>query len=405
VRNAVDHGIEPPAERAARGKLAEATVRVSAELLGDRLVVTVSDDGAGIDVAAVRARLAALGEGVPAADRDVARRLFGGGVSTRRRADAISGRGVGLDAVRAAVQQARGGVDVAWTAGIGTTFTLEVPLTLVTIRALLVRVGAHLAALPTAHVERALLLRAEDVAVVDGHAMVRTGGAPAPLASLARVLGPPLVERPAESARPAVLLRVGGRQLALGVEELVDEREVVVRPITGRGRDTIPHVSGAALLTTGEIALVLDATSVVSAGLGAAGDGEAPGVAAAPTRARRILVVDDSITTRTLEQSVLEAAGYDVLTGVDGADGWRILQERGADLVVADVEMPRMDGLELCRRIRASKRFRELPVVLITALETAEDRARGLEKGADAYLGKSTFDQQALLDTIHELVG
>jgi two-component system chemotaxis sensor kinase CheA len=433
VRNAVDHGLEGAAARLAAGKPATGTVRIAASLLGDRLVVTVADDGAGLDVAALRRRLAELGEPVPADDHEVARRLFLGGLSTRGAADAISGRGVGLDAVRDALRRARGSVDVAWSAGAGTTFTLDVPLTLATVRALLVRVGAHLVALPTAYVVRLLRVRADAVRSVDGRAALVTEGAPVPVVPLARVLGPPLIARPIggadDEATPAVLLRVGARQLAVTVDALLDERELVVRPVLGRGRSPLPHVSGAALLATGEVALVLDATAVVATGLGLAGEQlpaglATPGDATRPERGARapdgresaapgggaatgprLLVVDDSITTRTLEQSVLEAAGYEVLTAVDGADGWRVLQDRGADLIISDVEMPRMDGFQLCEAVRASARFRTLPVVLMTALEDPEHRTRGLEAGADAYLGKSSFDQGGLLDTVRRLVG
>jgi two-component system chemotaxis sensor kinase CheA len=180
----------------------------------------------------------------------------------------------------------------------------------------------------------------------------------------------------------------------------------VVRPVL-RDQEPAPHVSGAAILGSGRVVLVLNPASIVGEGLGL--DGNAGVAFAVETEAgrgpRRILVVDDSITTRTLEQSILEAAGYDVLTAADGADGWRLVQEQGCDLVVADVEMPRMDGFALCQAIRGSKRHTKLPVVLVTALETPEHRLRGLEAGADAYLGKSSFDQQALLDTIGQLVG
>jgi two-component system chemotaxis sensor kinase CheA len=190
------------------------------------------------------------------------------------------------------------------------------------------------------------------------------------------------------------------------VDQLLAEQEIVLRPV-GRGGARLSHVSGAAILGTGRLALVLDPVTLVSAGLGM---GSGPGVAQAGTapgeRAkRRILVVDDSITTRTLEQSILEAAGYDVLTAVDGSDAWKQLQEKRVDLVVADIEMPRMDGFALCEAIRGSKRSQQLPVVLVSALELPEHRGRGLEAGADAYLGKSSFDQQSLLDAIRQLLG
>ncbi|MEA3246792.1 MAG: response regulator [Gemmatimonadota bacterium] len=164
-------------------------------------------------------------------------------------------------------------------------------------------------------------------------------------------------------------------------------------------------VGGATILGTGAAALVLDVPTVVATGIGAASRaGVAAAIPASHERRRTVLVVDDSITTRTLEQTVLEAAGYDVLTAADGADAWRVLQERGADLVVADVEMPRMDGVDLTAAIRASKRFREVPVILVSALESDAHRRRGLEAGADAYLGKSGFDQQRLLDAIRQLL-
>jgi len=406
VRNAVDHGIETPPARRAHGKNPEGLVRISAALIGDRIVVTVSDDGAGLDIPSIRRRLEERGVDAPADDRALARQLFFGGLSTRETATAISGRGVGLDAVRAAADRIRGGVDVEWTAGQGTTFTIEAPLTLATVRVVLARVGGVSVAIPSAFITRLLRIRREDLLVVDGRLAVATDGAPAFVVAVAAILGPPLVDRPPEHAVPLVLVRAGERRVALRVDELLEETEVVARPIRAHGRVAVPHISGAAMLASGDITLVLNVTAVTATALGIGG--EAPSVveSAEPEAQRhRVLVVDDSITTRTLEASLLEAAGYDVITAVDGADGWRILQERGADLVVSDVEMPRMDGLQLTEAMRASPRFRETPVILITALESEEHRSRGLEVGADAYLGKSSFEQEGLLNTVRELIG
>jgi two-component system chemotaxis sensor kinase CheA len=405
VRNAADHGIEPPADRERAGKPRRGKVSVAAALRGDRLTVTVSDDGAGLDVPAVRARLERRGLPVPRDEQELVRTLFEGGFSTRTEATAISGRGVGLDVVRAAIERIRGSVQVTWVQGRGTNFTLECPPTLATIHALLVAVGPQILAVPTTHVERLLRVRPEDIKHAEGRDVIATPEAPVPLVALARLL-PPLVERPVAGPLAVILLRAGERRLAIAVDELVAEQEVLLRPV-GRGGEPLPHVSGAAILGTGRVALVLNAAAIVGAGLGL---GAGPGVtiAEAPSGRRdkkRILVVDDSITTRTLEQSILEAAGYDVRAAVDGADGWKVLQEHGCDVVVADIEMPRMDGFALCEAIRGSNRFKQLPVVLVTALETPEHRARGLEVGADAYIGKSSFDQQNLLDIISQLVG
>ncbi|MEP6494831.1 MAG: response regulator [bacterium] len=407
VRNAVDHGIESPRERVANGKPEAGTIRVAAALVGDRMVVSVNDDGAGLDVAAMRRELAARNEDAPADDRAMARRLFLGGVSTRATATTISGRGVGLDAVRAVAERIRGSVDVEWVRGRGTTFTLDAPLTLATVRAVLARVGSTRVAMPTAFIHRLLRVAPETLRFVEGRTTLARNGAPVPVASLAAVLGPPLVDQPPDSAAtwPLMLLRIGDRQVAVRVDELLDELEVVVRPIRAHGSIAVPHVSGAAMLAGGAVALVLNAPAVIATALGLPGQVEMSRGARERKTRRRVMVVDDSITTRTLEASVLEAAGYDVMTAVDGVDAWRLLQERGADLVVSDVEMPKMDGLQLCEVIRASTRFRTVPVILVTALEMPEHRARGLEIGADAYLGKSSFEQDALLTTVRDLLG
>jgi two-component system chemotaxis sensor kinase CheA len=404
VRNAVDHGIESPAQRERLGKPRRGRVAVTAAIRGGRLTVTVSDDGNGLDVPAVRAQLERRGLAVPPDERELVHHLFQAGFSTRTETTAVSGRGVGLDAVREAMERIRGTVDVIWTPGKGTTFTLLCQATLATIRALLVSVGPQTLAIPTTEVERLLRVRPEEIRHGEGRDLITTAEAPVPLVALARLL-PPLAEQPVAGPLPVVILRAGERRLAIAVDQLLAEEEVVVRRIGGM-RIPPPHLSGAAILPTGRVALVINPMTIVDAGLRAAGPGlaqRAP-ASAEPAR-RRVLVVDDSITTRTLEQSILESAGYQVVTAVDGADGWRALQEQGCDLVVADVEMPRMDGFALCQAIRSSPRFKALPVVLLTALETAEHRARGLEVGADAYLGKSSFDQQNLLDTISQLVG
>jgi two-component system chemotaxis sensor kinase CheA len=407
VRNAVDHGIGTPEQRRAGGKSEQGTIRVNASLIGDRIVVTVRDDGAGLNIAAMRRQLAARGDTVPPDDRAVARLLFLGGLSTRETATSISGRGVGLDAVRAVAERIRGSVDVDWTPGGGTTFTIEAPLTLATVRAVLARIGSTRVAIPSAFVERLVRIDSDALRSVEGRMAIETTGAPAAVASLAAILGPPIVDRPPDGPWSLVMLRVGERRVALRVDELLEEIEVVVRPVRAHGRSAVPHVSGAAMLANGAVALVLNVTAVVATALGLPAEMAAVATPRAKTavKRRRVLVVDDSITTRTLESSVLEAAGYDVTTAVDGADGWRLLQERGADLVVSDVEMPRMDGLQLCEAIRASSRFKALPVILVTALETPEHRARGLEIGADAYLGKSSFEQEALLTTVRDLLG
>lgn len=405
VRNAVDHGIEPPDERERAGKPRTGTVTVAAALERQRLRVTVADDGRGLDLAALRRHLEQAGRELPQGERDLVAVLFEPGFSTREEPTKISGRGVGLDAVRATVERIRGSVQVASAPGSGTTFTLECPPSLATMRAVLVSVGSQILAIPSTAVEHMLRVRPGEIRRAEGREVILTAGSPVPLVSLAGLLGLPLPDPTRMDHLTVVRVRSGDRRLAVIVDQVLIEEEIVVRPVE-RLRKPPAYLGGAALLGTGEVALVLNTASVVSAGWERASpDLRLDGGRAVSATRRRILVVDDSITTRALEQSILEAEGFEVIAATDGMEGWRILGEQPVDLVVSDVEMPRMNGFELCRAIRGSDRLSDLPIILVTGQEAAEHREQGLEAGADAYLPKSSFDQQSLLDTIQQLLG
>ncbi len=403
VRNAVDHGIELPDRRRAAGKPAQGSVRVGAELQGDGLRVIVEDDGSGLNVPAVRAQLQQRGIPVPQEDRGTVELLFEGGVSTRQTATEISGRGVGLDVVRSAVQRIGGSVDVRWREGEGTTFTIDAPLTLAALRVLLVRSGRHLLGIPTSSVERLVHVRAEEIQQVQGRPIIEVDDQAMPLAPIAGLLGPPLTGEQPGSLRHVAIVNAAARRIAVSVDELVSEQEITLRPLERLGAPRLEKLAGAALLASGQVALVVSVGALVRAADAGAAPPELVSRAEAPVR-HRILVVDDSITTRILEQTVLESAGYDVMTAVDGVEAWNLLQERGADMVVSDVEMPRMDGFALCEAMRASRNFRDVPVVLVTTLESEDHRQRGLDAGADAYIVKSSFDQEALIETIEQLL-
>ena len=253
---------------------------------------------------------------------------------------------------------------------------------------------------PTSNVEQLVRVHRTDVRRTEGREVMLTGAEPIPLVSLAVILGPPFVTGTMSDIFPALIVGAGDRRVALLVDAVETEQELVVRPIA-RGRSAMPHVSGGALQGNGELVLVLNPVSLVHEALGARF-----GALAAPAQARRlrILVADDSITTRALEQSLLEAAGFEVTTAVDGADAWRQLEESGTDLLVSDIEMPKMDGLTLTRAVRTSERFANLPVVLVTSLDTPEARERGLAAGADAYVGKASAGQAGLLATVQGLL-
>jgi two-component system chemotaxis sensor kinase CheA len=406
VRNAIDHGIELPAERVAQGKAPRAKITVSAAVRGSWVEVAVSDDGRGLDVPAIREH--ARKKGVPCPEDATAamRLIFAAGFSTARMITEVSGRGIGLDVVKTQVEQWRGAVAVSSQPGTGTRFALTLPLTLSTIRALLIESGGQTFAIPSASIERLVRVDADAIRTIEGREVILLGKSPVPIGSLATLFGlSPRPQSVSSRRAPAVILAADGNLAAVLVEELATEQEIVLKPLGARLK-RMKYVSGATILPSGRIAPVLSPSELVRDVIArpAATALVQEAIVQAPTATKRLILADDSVTTRTLEKSILEAAGYEVLTAVDGSDAWHLLQDRGADLVVSDVEMPKMDGFSLTETIRSSKRFRALPVVLVTALETDRDRARGLEAGADAYLPKSTFDQKALLETIRQLL-
>lgn len=406
VRNAVDHGIESADERSSAEKPARATLAISAALHGNRVEVTVRDDGRGIDLERIRERLRQSGMPAPLDDHDALRTIFEAGFSTATSVTDVSGRGVGLDVVRSQIEGLRGSVAVTFEPGRNTCFRLTLPLTVTTLRALLVRSGAELFALPSANVEKLVRAGANELAQLQGRETLLTEEAPLPLVALAEVLGAaPAPPTAAGSKLPIVILGQPGERVALAVDELIAEQDVVVKPLGKRIRK-LRHVSGATLLPNGRVALLLHAGEILRTALKRVPARRTGGLFEASTlpARKRILLVDDSATTRTLEKSILESAGFEIVTAVDGAQGWKLLQEQGADLVVSDVEMPNMTGFELTQAVRGSKRFRELPVILLTSLDSEQDHARGLESGADAYLVKSAFDQSSLLETIRQLL-
>jgi two-component system chemotaxis sensor kinase CheA len=404
VRNAVAHGAETPDTRRAAGKPPQARVTVSAALRGARVEVGVADDGRGLDLDALRAEARRRGLPEPGDERELARLIFLPGLSTSRSVTDVAGRGMGLDVVKSRLEALHGTVDVGPAPGAGTRFTLTVPLTLTSLRAVLVGAGGQTYALAGTNVERVIRLDAKEVRRVAGRPMVYLGGATLAVAALSTTLGMGNPPEPRDGKLVALVIAAGEKHVVLVVDEVLAEQEIVVKSLGPRIR-RLRHVSGATLLPSGEVALLLNAGGVARTALGA---GEAALPAAAPTAAapaaRRLLVVDDSVTTRALEKAILEAAGYEVLTAPDGEAAWQLLQEHGADLLVTDIEMPRMDGFALTEAVRASPRFRALPVVLVTGRASEEDRARGLRAGADAYLVKSGFDQKNLLETVARLL-
>jgi two-component system, chemotaxis family, sensor kinase CheA len=407
VQNAVDHGVETPSRRAELGKPPRARVTVAASLRGAEVEVTVADDGAGLDPKQLRDQARRLGLEIPADVRDLERMIFLPGFSTAGQITNISGRGVGLDVVKDRLEQLHGTIDLASKLGQGLRFTLAVPLTLTTLRALLTSAGGQVFAFATTNVQKLVRVGPDDCKAVEGCRVFSMGGPLLPVASLAETLGLP--DREPSGKAPGVVVAAGERRMVFLVDELLAEQEITVKGLGPRIRHA-RFFSGATILPSGKIALVLNAASLVRAAL-ARGSGAATTPMATEARTRpeapprmRLLVIDDSVTTRSLEKDLLEAAGYEVATAVDGEAGWRTLQEWAPDLLISDVEMPRMDGFALTRAVRGSARFAHLPVILYTSRENEADRLRGLEIGANAYVVKATDDQESLLETVAELL-
>lgn len=402
VRNAVDHGIESPAERRVAGKPEIARIMIAALLAGNRVTIAVADDGRGLDLQAIRNRARQLG--LPESDADATRLIFHPGMSTMASVSKVSGRGMGLDIVKSAVERMRGGVDLTHEPSRGTRFLLNLPLTLGTIRGLLVRSGGWLFAIDTSSVKRLMRCSPEEIQSVGGRQMLLVKPSPVPVMELRDWLGLAVQASSAvREKRPAVLFNEVGKGTAIMVGELVAEREMIVKPL-GPRLQNLRLYSGGALLPDGSVAPVLNAAFLGDAVLSGEVRPSAARAQRMPARKHRIIIADDSITTRTLEKTILEGAGFEVAAAVDGDEAWRMLSAEGADLVLADIEMPGLDGFLLTERIRLSAEFRHVPVILLTARESPADRDRGLRLGADAYLVKSAFDQRELLQAIGQLL-
>ena len=405
VRNATDHGIEPADERIAAGKSREGTVTVSASLRGQQVEITVQDDGRGFDLERIREKAKSKGWTVTDADEEVARLVFVAGFSTAAIITDISGRGVGLDVVQSQIESLQGSVDVSFEPGRGCCFTLLLPLTLTTTRAIMVRAGQQTYAIPTANVEQILRVQPHQINSIGGRSVLTLGGTPLAIIRLTNALEVARSDEPVSDGMLAVVVASGQQQAVIVVDELLAEQDVTVKPLGSRIR-RVRHVSGATLLESGEIALVLNMANVVRSLVSLKSQSQLHAETSqdtTPTKSR-LLVVDDSVTTRTLLQGILDAAGFDVDTAADGQSALEKLQKAKYDLVVSDVDMPRLDGFELTQAIRKSGAFAQTPIVLVTARETDEDKARGAASGADAYIVKSGFDQTNLLETIRQLL-
>ena len=413
IRNAIDHGIETPVERQASGKPEEGVVHIEAMHQGGMLLIAVSDDGRGLNLEALKNKIVANGH----ASREMVERMSEAELMTflflpkftmKEQVSEISGRGVGLDVVASMVRDVRGTLRSSTEEGGGIRFEMRLPLALSVIRSLLVEVNNEPYAFPLAHIERVLKCRPEEIQRIEGRSYISLGDQEIGLISIHEVLG---MQPEVNNADLVSLIILSNIELRYGliVDRFLGERDLVekaLNPLLGKVKD----ISAAALTADGSPLLIFDVNDLLKSIDRLIKEGKL-GHSSGKRRGRegktlkRILVVDDSLTVREVERKLLASKGYEVDVAVDGVDGWNSVRMGNYNLVLTDVDMPHMDGIELVSQIRKDSKLKEMPIIIVSYKESDDDRIRGLEAGADAYLTKSSFHDETLINTVHGLIG
>jgi two-component system chemotaxis sensor kinase CheA len=413
VRNCIDHGIEKPEEREAKLKPRRGTVtlRIS-QKNSSKVEIVVADDGVGMDVAKIKAAALKLGI-LSQEDKDKISQtealslIFKSGVTTSPIITDISGRGLGLAIVQEKVDRLGGITSVESSPNQGTTIRFLLPLTLATFRGLLVNVGEQIFAIPSANVNRVVRAKKDDIRTTENRETIGLNGQAVSLVWLHDVLGLPRKEAKSGDSESivALVLGTGEKRVAFSVDEILGEQEMQVKSL-GKQLSRVRYIAGATVLATGKVVPILNVSDLMksAARISAAPSEVAAGAEKAEAKRKSILVVEDSIAARTLLKNILESAGYQVKTAIDGIDAFTVLRSEDFDMVVSDVDMPRMNGFDLTVKVRAEQKLSDLPVVLVTALESGEDRERGIDVGANAYIVKSSFDQSNLLEVVRRLL-
>ena len=413
LRNAVDHGCEFPDERVRAGKSAEAVIRLEARHTAGMLQVVVSDDGAGLDTSRVRDVVAEKKLTTPAIadkmnDGELLQFLFLPGFSLKETVTEISGRGVGLDAVQNMAKSVRGNVRVSTQPGRGMRFQMQLPLTMSVLRTLLVEIGGEPYAFPLAQISSTLKLPRDRIEMLEGRHHFRSGDQHIGLLAAHQVFECPDIKVP-QLELPIVVLGERNQRYGLLVDRFLGERELVVQPLDPR-LGKVKDISAAALMEDGAPVLIVDVDDMILSiekliTSGALTNVDRGALDAPAKKRKRVLAVDDSLTVRELERKLLESAGYVADVAVDGMDGWNAVRTGHYDLVITDVDMPRMDGIELATMIKKDAHLKALPVMIVSYKDREADRLRGLEAGADYYLTKGSFHDETLLHAVVDLIG
>jgi two-component system sensor histidine kinase and response regulator WspE len=411
LRNAVDHGLETPEERTAAGKPESGQLTIEARHSAGMLVIRVMDDGRGIDVEKIRRKVIdqKMAPAEMAANlrrEELLEFLLLPGFSTASQVTDVSGRGVGLDVVHSMVHAVGGTIRIETELGKGSTFVLQLPITLSVIRAVVVDVAGERYALPHNRIDRLVRVSPDALRSLENRVYLEIDGQNVGLVSARQVLELETNDQTAAELQ-IVLFSNHGEQYGLAVDGFLGEQDLVVRPLDPR-LGKVPDISAAAILDDGSPILILDVDDIrrsierLLQGRLQRIDHMAGAVKA---QKRRVLVVDDSLTVREVQRQMLANAGYDVVTAVDGVDGWNTLREQPFDLIISDIDMPRMNGFQFIEQLRGDARFQSVPVVIVSYKDRPEDRQRGLAVGANYYLTKSSFHDERLLEAVRDLLG
>ena len=408
LRNSIDHGIEPPDERIKSNKPEDGTIKIMLSQKGNNAIIEIIDDGRGMDVeelknSAIKKGLYTEKEINQIKERQILNIIFQPGFSTSQIITDISGRGIGMDVVKATIEKLNGTIDIETLKHTGTRFILTIPLTLSITHAIKFFVSNEICYIPINMVERIIRVEEKNLPTIDGRLAIHYNGSTIPYVRMQQILDIPDSDNKDDSERLAVILKTGNTMAAFAIDRFIGEEDITIKGL-GHYMKRVRNVSGVTIMSDGNIAPILNVTDMINTI-------QLRGITSVRRKMERvdtkknlsILVVDDSIMTRTLEKNILESYGYDVETAIDGQDAIFKIQEKTFDVIVSDVQMPNMGGLELTEKIKQDNRYSKIPVILVTAMESDEDKKRGIQVGADAYIVKSSFDQSNLLTTIKRL--
>ncbi|MFH1563243.1 MAG: hybrid sensor histidine kinase/response regulator [Nitrospirota bacterium] len=411
VRNCVDHGIETPEERALLGKSRTGKICFEARQEGANILIEISDDGRGIDAnkikrVALKKKLITTEQAEKLSEENTIYLIFTPGFSTRENVTDISGRGVGLDVVKENIERLKGSIIIQTQPGKGTKFTLRMPLTLSITLALLIKSCGQIFAIPTSEIEKIVKISNPEIKLIGDKEVVKVDGKTIPFVKLNRILG--LKEPSSPQEMFMIIIYLAGERIGFIVDEIISEQEIVIKSL-GEYVKKPQNISGATIWGDGEIVLIVDIFDLMKSAKKSYFEPKNLNVEekeeGEKTSFASILVVDDSLTTRELEKNILESVGYDVHLAIDGKHALEKLKQKRFDLVVTDITMPNMNGFELTSSIKKDAQYKDIPVIMVTSEEKEEDKKRGVEVGAEAYILKSAFDQKGLLDIIERLVG